>query len=214
MVLHLNLRNLILISSSRKINTWLITLMLSIMPDQKEKNMGLAIAGITIIYKQFPLGGLNRADVFASMELTVYLAQLNLFRSLRASYGKPDSGEIVRAILMSGKLKGAYCGEMAALALNELSKVAGDTPIERVSLDNHQMLVIGRKADSDPENIETWGEDAVICDPWARKFYEASKFHLEQECGEKIAIIKSIRLESGSIEVDGDYLKGTPTIGF
>lgn len=74
------------------------------------------------------------------------------------------------------------------------------------------MLVIGRNPHSDPDDINTWGKNAVICDPWANRFYEANQFKLEHEHGNKIQMITSINQETGEISVEDDYLQGTPRI--
>ena len=50
--------------------------------------------------------------------------------------------------------------------------------MERAS---HHFLVIGRRPESDPKKPESWGEDAVICDPWAACCFPASDFHKPRE---------------------------------
>lgn len=47
------------------------------------------------------------------------------------------------------------------------------------------MLVIGRNPCSKPDDIDTWGKNAVIYDPWANRFYEANQFKSEHEHGKK-----------------------------
>ena len=42
---------------------------------------------------------------------------------------------------------------------------------------SHHFIVIGRSPESDPKNPKSWGEDAVICDPWASCCFPASDFH-------------------------------------
>ena len=41
---------------------------------------------------------------------------------------------------------------------------------------HHFLLVIGRKPGSDLEDTKTWGDDAVICDPWANRVYPLYRF--------------------------------------
>lgn len=33
---------------------------------------------------------------------------------------------------------------------------------------DHELVVIGRRPGSDPADMDSWGPDAVVCDPWAR----------------------------------------------
>ncbi len=62
------------------------------------------------------------------------------------------------------------CGEKAYVAL-EFLKV----PAELFYIGNgdHAIVVIGRKPNSNPKDYTTWGPDAVVCDPWAKKCYFA-----------------------------------------
>jgi len=39
---------------------------------------------------------------------------------------------------------------------------------------DHAFVVLGRKPGSDENDVSTWGDEAVICDPWARKIFPAS----------------------------------------
>jgi hypothetical protein len=44
-------------------------------------------------------------------------------------------------------------------------------------------VVIGRKSDSKLENYKTWGDDAVIYDPWDYKFYSCSDIPINMPGG-------------------------------
>ncbi|HGK6652029.1 TPA: hypothetical protein ACJ5DZ_003124, partial [Legionella pneumophila] len=50
----------------------------------------------------------------------------------------------------------------------------------QTSIGEHCLIVIGRVSGSDPNDISTWGEEAVICDPWAEKAYPLSEFRKMQ----------------------------------
>jgi len=39
----------------------------------------------------------------------------------------------------------------------------------------HAFVVLGRPADSDPTDLSTWGETAVVCDGWDGKAFEATR---------------------------------------
>lgn len=49
-------------------------------------------------------------------------------------------------------------------------------PIEMMNFRgrDHAFDVIGRPADSDVSDPSTWGQDAVVCDPWLEKVYPPS----------------------------------------
>lgn len=43
-------------------------------------------------------------------------------------------------------------------------------------LGDHVFLVLNRSIDSNPSKPETWGENAIICDPWANKIFNACEY--------------------------------------
>jgi hypothetical protein len=57
------------------------------------------------------------------------------------------------------------------------------TNIEYYEMDggSHHFIVIGRAPGSDPNKPDTWGDEAVICDPWAKRCFLASDFHKPRE---------------------------------
>lgn len=65
------------------------------------------------------------------------------------------------------------CDEHASLAFTFLERV-GIRPIDYMVLPNHAFVVIGRPASSDPTDYTTWGNEAVICDPWDHKVFPAA----------------------------------------
>ena len=75
-----------------------------------------------------------------------------------------------------------HCGVQATAAYCFLQEMGLQIPIEicevpyEGSANGHQLVVIGRRPDSDPNNMQTWGEDAVVCDPWANKVYPLSHY--------------------------------------
>jgi hypothetical protein len=70
-----------------------------------------------------------------------------------------------------------HCGEQSAAAYcllmqNETIRNSGcAVEVYRLEGGDHQMVVIGRKSGSDPNDMGTWGSDAIVCDPWANKVY-------------------------------------------
>jgi len=69
------------------------------------------------------------------------------------------------------------CGEQAALAFVKLYDTYGARPIDYMARNNanHAFVVIGRKNGSKADDYTTWGDSAVICDPWHNKVYPASE---------------------------------------
>lgn len=68
--------------------------------------------------------------------------------------------------------KAGNCQEQATLAYRFLTS-KGQFPLEICHFENgdHVFVVIGRNVDSDIKNPRSWGENAIICDPWFRNFY-------------------------------------------
>ena len=76
------------------------------------------------------------------------------------------------------KINYGNCGERALMALDFFMQYAPDINAEVYGIQNgdHNFLVVARHEGSDPENPETWGEEAHICDPWANLVYPASHY--------------------------------------
>lgn len=73
-----------------------------------------------------------------------------------------------------------HCAEQAAAAywflVDEMGLHGSSVDLCDVMNGDHAVVVIGRRSNSDPEDMRTWGADAVVCDPWANKAYPLSKF--------------------------------------
>ena len=80
------------------------------------------------------------------------------------------------------------CTEDATGAFHYLSKKRRPhlkVDIFHIKNGNHAFLVIGRDWKSDPNDIKTWGPNAVVIDVWTRKIYPASQIldFLEDSAG-------------------------------
>ncbi len=73
------------------------------------------------------------------------------------------------------------CLELAAVGFNYCLENSVSQKIEVFYIDggNHVFLVIGRDPKSKPEDFKNWGPHAVVCDPWSKKAYPASKIEKE-----------------------------------
>jgi hypothetical protein len=59
------------------------------------------------------------------------------------------------------------CGEQSAIAFMYLKR-QNTLPLDWMQVNNYQhaFVIIGRAPRSDTRNPASWGDDAVICDPW------------------------------------------------
>src|SRR5690606_888992 len=53
-----------------------------------------------------------------------------------------------------------------------------NTPVDLCEVHgaDHVLVVIGRRPGSDPNNMDDWGPQAVVCDPWAGITYPLSQY--------------------------------------
>lgn len=95
--------------------------------------------------------------------------------------GKMPEGQIDRLRYVANltiKMKAGNCNEQSVVALMDLYD-RSIRPLAWVYMDNgrHAFVVIGRKSGSG-SNPSDWGDDCVVCDPWAREAY-----HLPADSG-------------------------------
>lgn len=66
------------------------------------------------------------------------------------------------------------CGELSAVAMRKLMTMHV-RPLDYTSLSNgdHTFVVIDRLPNSRETDPLTWGDTAVVCDPWIRQAYQA-----------------------------------------
>ncbi len=75
--------------------------------------------------------------------------------------------------LLGRKFSWGNCETKSALGFIYLAQ-KNVTPIEMMSVgDDHVLIVLGRKQSGKIPDISTWGEEAVVCDPWAGESYAA-----------------------------------------
>ena len=175
------------------------------------RNCKAARFAVEEISRKYPYGGLNREDAsstFEMEELSYQIALLNLFRK------SSSAGVLDIAAKLILQLEGGYCRELSHLAKTEIESKFKNIKVEVVSLDYHCLLVIDRKAGSDPNDIETWGENAVMCDPWARKVYPASKFWDVRYSGIDIEYLAEQKSTGELVRIPNrkHYLEGEPKI--
>jgi hypothetical protein len=61
------------------------------------------------------------------------------------------------------------CGEQSAMAFVYLRN-HGIHPLDWYEVNDfqHAFAIIGRVSGSDPKDYSTWGDEAVVCDPWRK----------------------------------------------
>lgn len=82
------------------------------------------------------------------------------------------------AIEISSKYSLGNCIEYAYHAMDYIlnHNVDINAEIFKIMRGDHFFLVLNRDPGSNRNNPETWGENAVICDPWQNKVYPAKDF--------------------------------------
>ncbi|BCA96805.1 hypothetical protein TUM19329_31660 [Legionella antarctica] len=88
------------------------------------------------------------------------------------------------------KCTSGYCGEHSSLALHKIFQSPLVFYVNRIefitldwlnnegeALDNHVFIAINREPNSDLKDTKTWGQEAVLIDPWNQLVCYASKFH-------------------------------------
>lgn len=81
-------------------------------------------------------------------------------------------------ISFTSKYSVGNCHELALQALDYLLKYQPDCEGELYAIfgGDHGFLVLNRDPTSNPADPETWGDSAVICDPWANKVFAAKEY--------------------------------------
>lgn len=70
------------------------------------------------------------------------------------------------------------CGELSRFAFDYVIENNPEVNAEVFSLQNgsHELVVIGRDPNSNPEDPSTWGENAYFCDPLEKEVYSAKEY--------------------------------------
>lgn len=83
------------------------------------------------------------------------------------------------SVSMSSKYSLGNCREYAMQALDFVIHQLNScvfAELFSIKNGNHNVLVLNRLPDSDPAKPETWGDNAVVCDPWGNKVYKATEY--------------------------------------
>ncbi|HAT1981144.1 hypothetical protein [Legionella pneumophila] len=152
------------------------------------KNLNEALSAIKYVKSKLVYGSNTEKD---SKKLNWEPGRIILLRkevhALAVVYARSHNGkagfDVISKLTHAALLKYGFgnCGEQAQTAFCYLQS-RGVAPLDycQTSIGEHCLIVIGRVSGSDPNDISTWGEDAVICDPWAEKAYPLSEFRVMQ----------------------------------
>jgi hypothetical protein len=179
-------------------------------PQDQNANKLIAEFGLNYAKQRFPLGGLNRKDVFeANPELI--MSQIEIMIKFRA---QPTNSPAYQQYM--DQLKGGCCGDLSYITRTAIKDKFPLASVEVVDLSHHQLLIIGRRKNSDPDRISDWvcpqNEPAsYFLDVWAGEFYPVADYMEKQlfepgipfyECG-----------ADGIFKLSNDHhLSGTPKI--
>jgi hypothetical protein len=100
------------------------------------------------------------------------------------TYGLNDAASIKAAALLVVQHRAGNCQEQAALAFDKLARL-GVRPVELmgVYLQDHVLVIAGRLQGALGQqcNFRAWNEDAVVCDPWAKRAYFVTELEDEMQ---------------------------------
>ncbi|KTD44492.1 hypothetical protein [Legionella quateirensis] len=143
-------------------------------------------------------------------------AAVPLIALQNALYGIPPSHHVFTRIYLLALKKYGYghCGELAQAVFIHLID-NGIAPVDMcyTTVGRHALLVLGRTSDSDPTDISTWGDEALICDPWANMIYPVSQFRAKQALNQYNHYNPAIYKEIGE-ELPPFYLAGDLSIQY
>ncbi len=149
--------------------------------NELEENLIAASVAVGYVKEKMLYGSqLKFEDVWNSAGLSVFC--VNSLRELAESdkivwFNDPNQkfSELAKTRTVAEQFSCGNCGEQSAIAFMFLYE-AGFHPLDRMrrTFADHAFVVIGRVKGSNPEDYRTWGESAVVVDPWDKSFYRAS----------------------------------------
>lgn len=100
-------------------------------------------------------------------------------RSVNSDYDAGTEVWITRTAAIAESTGCGNCGEQSAAAFVYL-RDRGVRPLDFMHFINHDhaFVVLNRLKESDESKPLTWGDAAVVCDPWKGRSYKAADLHL------------------------------------
>ena len=155
-----------------------------LMRDELHDNLLLAFSAIKNVKRDLTYGAANRPDSTDIAKNKLWYARFyaRFFYTFYSGFGIwPTPFGLAKTKAITGKLYGVgNCGEQASMAFFYLCERHVQS-LELMFINNgdHAFVVLGRKSDSNISDYTTWGEHAVVCDPWANRYYPASDLQFQ-----------------------------------
>jgi hypothetical protein len=145
----------------------------------REQNLDLGVRAMSFVHDKLPLGAANRPRTKQRARPGV-----RFIRQRTGFFWKDGSTLVEQKTLanLAARGKAGNCQEQSAVALMYLIVAGYAGPLEIFGLDkeerrdgDHFFLVMGRSPRSKVASVATWGDAAVVCDPWNSEVYAANE---------------------------------------
>ena len=132
---------------------------------------------VDYVHGKLTIGSSNKPrQILASIGQSILCVAAIRSVDIATGEREPMMGEIRQAAAKAEHVGCGNCGESAALAFVYLAERHVRPLDYMVDVDaDHAFVVIGRAKASKPEDPNTWGRDAVVCDPWGGLFADRGK---------------------------------------
>lgn len=146
-------------------------------------NLEYAHEAMNYTQEVLPLGAVNRSQNSDSQSsdaiVQIELMRVELEHKVKEKRHLHHNFDWFHELVAEGaeKYQAGNCGEQSAVAYVYLKNHKNVRKVERLSLVNgdHGFVVIGRSPLGDVADPETWGKEAVVCDPWANEYFPAEE---------------------------------------
>jgi hypothetical protein len=146
-----------------------------------EQNVDLGIRAMAFVHDRLPLGARNRPRT----RQRAFTPVKEIRESARFFWRNGSTfAEQKKLANLAVHHKAGNCQEQSAVALMYLLVAGYVGPLEIFGLDryedvrrdgDHFFIVMGRNPRSRVTAVESWGDGAVVCDPWNSEVYAASE---------------------------------------
>lgn len=146
-----------------------------------EANSAIATIRSFITHGSNHISDSGRVDFQRGNAIRAAVPIIALHNALR---GINPSQNVFAKLNFLGLKKYGYgqCGELAqALFIHLVEKQIYPVDLFDTTVGGHSLIVIGRAPNSNPKDMTTWGDKAIICDAWTNQIYPASNFRQMQK---------------------------------
>ncbi len=176
-----------------------------------------------IVEKRFPKGAINQARVVQDQNITLEDLVLKInksrdFEDYINNVAPKNSSSLLQSdvkylVDLLETSEEANCAVLSNYAVGYMQRHYPNVSFEFIFLAHHALMAIGRPANSNPKDIKTWGEETLICDPWAKQIYLAADFPSFQKNAPDILVYALDNANNHCVMMSkGHYLAGEPEI--